>query len=247
MKKFRIINKMGAVIVVTSLSLVACGAKDVPKETENDINKDVGYFYGFSFGNMLKEGGAKNVDVDSFMVGLKDSLKGKDPDLTPEQQATVTGVIKEQQTEARLERAKKEADREKNAAAEGGQNLAAAVAFLKENGKKPGVKTTTSGLQYEELTGGTGVMPVRSSKVVVHYEGKLINGQVFDSSVARGTPAEFGLNQVIPGWTEGLQLMKVGGKNRLYIHPSLAYGPGGQGPIPPNSLLIFEVELIDVK
>lgn len=239
--------------MVTSLSLVACGAKDVPKETENDVqdvqdvHKDVGYFYGFSFGNMLKEGGAKDVDIDSFIVGLKDSLKDKVADLTPEQQAAVTGVIKAQQAAARQERVANEATRKEKEAAEGGQNLATAVAFLEENGKKPGVKTTTSGLQYEELTVGAGVMPVRSSKVVVHYEGRLLNGEVFDSSIARGSPAEFGLSQVIAGWTEGLQLMKIGGKNRLYIHPSLAYGPGGQGPIPPNSMLIFDVELIDVK
>ncbi|MEX0986356.1 MAG: FKBP-type peptidyl-prolyl cis-trans isomerase [Bacteroidales bacterium] len=121
------------------------------------------------------------------------------------------------------------------------------VKFLQENGKRDGVFTTASGLQYEPLKEGDGPMPTDTSVVTVHYHGTLINGNVFDSSVDRGEPATFPLNQVIPGWTEGLQLMSVGSKYKFYIPSRLGYGerPPSQA-IPPNSVLIFEVELISI-
>ena len=125
-------------------------------------------------------------------------------------------------------------------------NLESAKVFMAENGSKPNIKTTSSGLQYEHLSSGKGAKPHLDATVVVHYEGKLSTGKVFDSSIQRGTPAEFGLTQVIPGWTEGLQLMKVGGKTRFFIPPDLGYGPGGTRGIPPNSVLIFEVELLEI-
>jgi FKBP-type peptidyl-prolyl cis-trans isomerase len=122
-------------------------------------------------------------------------------------------------------------------------------AFLKENATKDGVKTTPSGLQYKMLKEGTGKSPKATDTVVVHYRGTLINGTEFDSSYKRGMPAEFPLNQVIPGWTEGLQLLKEGGKATLYIPGKLAYGPRGMPPagIGPNETLIFEVELLKVQ
>lgn len=130
----------------------------------------------------------------------------------------------------------------------GQENLAECQAFLEKNGKKDGVVTTESGLQYEVITQGTGAKPTAESTVKVHYHGTLIDGTVFDSSVDRGQPVEFPLNGVIPGWTEGVQLMPVGSKYKLYIPSELGYGanvpPGG--PIGPNSVLIFEVELIDI-
>jgi peptidylprolyl isomerase len=130
------------------------------------------------------------------------------------------------------------------------RNLEAATKFLAENAKKAGVKSTPSGLQYEVLTEGKagGKKPTDASKVSVHYEGKLVNGAVFDSSYARGEPIEFPLNAVIPGWTEGVQLMSEGDKFRLYIPPALGYGAQGTpgGPIGPNEALIFEVELLKV-
>lgn len=121
--------------------------------------------------------------------------------------------------------------------------------FLAENKSKEGVKTTASGLQYKITKEGTGKTPAATDKVLVHYEGKLLDGSVFDSSIKRGEPIAFPLNRVIPGWTEGLQLVKEGGKAILYIPSKLAYGPGGTpgGPIGPNETLIFEVELIKIQ
>ena len=126
-------------------------------------------------------------------------------------------------------------------------NLKAGEDFLKENKEKPGIVTTASGLQYEVLTEGNGPKPKATDKVKCHYHGTLIDGTIFDSSVQRGQPATFPLNMVIKGWTEALQLMSVGSKYRLYLHPSLAYGDRQTGSvIGPNSTLIFDVELLGI-
>jgi len=121
------------------------------------------------------------------------------------------------------------------------------AAYLAANKGKPGVHTTVSGLQYEILTDGTGPKPLPGDTVRVHYEGRLLDGTVFDSSIARGTPAEFPLRQVIPGWTEGVQLMPVGSKYRFTVPSDLAYGPSGAGGvIPPNAVLVFDIELLGI-
>ena len=126
-------------------------------------------------------------------------------------------------------------------------NKSKAKDFWTENASKEGVEQTRSGLQYLVLEEGSGNTPAATDMVKVHYHGTLLDGSVFDSSVDRGQPISFGLNQVIPGWTEGLQLMKEGGKTRLFIPSELAYGDRAAGTIPPGSLLIFDVELIEVQ
>lgn len=130
--------------------------------------------------------------------------------------------------------------------AEGQKNLEAGKSFLATNKTKSGVRTTSSGLQYQVLRQGAGALPKTTDKVRVHYKGTLLNGETFDSSYERGQPAEFALNQVIPGWTEGVALMPVGSKYKLWIPSNLAYGANGQPPIGPNSTLVFEVELLDI-
>ena len=146
----------------------------------------------------------------------------------------------------RLQELMQEVEEKKNADSE--EVLAAEKKFFEENGKKQGVITTKSGLQYQVLVEGSGDKPKRTDVVKVHYEGQLPNGKVFDSSIARGEPIEFPLDHVIPGWTEGVQLMKVGAKYRFFIPSRLGYGAHGAGnAIPPHSTLIFVVELLDIK
>jgi FKBP-type peptidyl-prolyl cis-trans isomerase len=212
-------------------------ADEIADETMRD---ERGYFFGYSFGNMLKEGGNLDVNLDFLLKGLQDSIDGKNPDLTSEQQQGVIDRVRVRQQELASQ---KESDANRAVI----DNLESAKVFMAENGSKPNIKTTSSGLQYEHLSSGKGAKPHLDATVVVHYEGKLSTGKIFDSSIQRGTPAEFGLTQVIPGWTEGLQLMKVGGKTRFFIPPDLGYGPGGTRGIPPNSVLIFEVELLEIK
>jgi FKBP-type peptidyl-prolyl cis-trans isomerase len=126
------------------------------------------------------------------------------------------------------------------------ENVTKGATYLAENAKKAGVKVTASGLQYEVITEGKGAKPKATDTVKVHYEGKLLDGTVFDSSIKRKEPVSFPLNQVIAGWTEGVQLMSVGSKYKFTIPSNLAYGEQGSGPITPNSVLVFEVELIEI-
>ena len=207
--------------------------------TEN-LRQDLSYFFGFSFGNMLKEGGNIDIDLTALSQGMSDSLEDKVPNLDEAQQQSVITAIRAQQEALQASRAAAQAEMANQASG-------MAIEYLKENGAKPEVTTTESGLQYEHLVVGEGASPTGNNTVTVHYTGRLVSGEIFDSSIERGTPAEFGLNQVIAGWTEGLQLMKIGGKTRFTIPADLAYGPGGTRGIPPNSALIFEVELLDVK
>ena len=225
--------------VMTAGSVLSEEAAPVPAPDET-MQAERGYFFGYSFGNMLQQGGNPDVDLGALLQGMQDSLAAVPPALDSDAQTQVMAIVRERQ---QLIQAEQEALAENQSET----NLAAGASFLAENAAKASVSVTDSGLQIEMLTEGTGKKPSATDVVVVHYEGRLLDGTVFDSSIARGEPAEFALNQVIPGWTEGLQLIKAGGKARLTIPSELAYGPGGVRSIPPNSVLVFEVELIEVK
>lgn len=190
----------------------------------------VSYGLGMSIGHQLQQMKATDLNIDDFAAAIKDVFQGQAQLTEQEAQMAVNGFFEQ--------KAKEAADAAK---AEGED-------FLKENAKKDGVVTLPSGLQYQVLREGNGKKPSATDQVECHYEGTLINGQVFDSSYRRGETATFGLNQVIAGWTEGLQLMQEGAKYRFFIPYQLAYGERGAGQsIPPYAALIFDVELIKVK
>lgn len=196
------------------------------------------YALGIGIGSQLAGMGAKELNIDDFAQAIKDVISGSELKVdNAEAQTLVQNFFQEQE-------AKQQA-----AAAEAGKAAKdAGEAFLAENGKKEGVVTLPSGLQYQVLKEGNGKKPSATDQVVCHYEGTLIDGTVFDSSYQRNQPATFGLNQVIAGWTEGVQLMQEGAKYRFFIPYNLAYGERGAGAqIPPFAALVFDVELIEVK
>ncbi len=193
---------------------------------------NVSYAIGLSVASSLKEQNLDQLDPTVLSNAIKDVFENKTPKFTPnEAQDIIQNYLKEL-SEKQFAKNKEEGE-----------------AFLTENGSITGITTTASGLQFEVVVEGTGKTPSATDVVEVHYHGTLINGNVFDSSIERGTPATFGVNQVIKGWTEALQLMKEGSKYRLYIPQDLAYGahPHPGGPIEPLMALIFDVELITVK
>ena len=197
----------------------------------------VSYALGLNIGKQLASMGAEGLNIDDFAQAIKDVLAGKEQMTVAESQNVVTKFFQEAEAKQRA----KAAEMGKAAKAEGEK-------YLAENAKKDGVITTNSGLQDMVLKEGTGKSPKASDSVKCHYEGFLIDGTVFDSSIQRGEPATFPLGGVIAGWTEGLQLMKEGGKTRFFIPYHLAYGEAGAaGSIPPYATLIFDVELIEVK
>jgi len=205
------------------------GGKTETSSTEETFSKEASYALGMNVGTSLK---ADNLypNMEEFTQGIKDVLYDSTPRYTIEEAYQIFGEAFRSLAEKRDEKSK-QAENE----------------FLAENSKKPGVTVTSSGLQYEVISEGKGRKPTASDTVRVHYEGALTNGTVFDSSYSRGEPIEFPLNGVIPGWTEGLQLMNVGSKYRLIIPSDLGYGSQGAGQqIPPFSTLIFEVELLDI-
>lgn len=225
----------GAIAAETPAASAAAGPATSPASAFSNDDAKVAYSLGFVFGKN-NAAAIENLDIEKFVAGFKDGYSGKQGLLSDDDIKKVLTDYKERRM------AQVQAEFQK----QGEENRTKGAAFLAENGKKDGVTTTASGLQYEVLTQGTGVQPKASDTVEVHYEGKLIDGTVFDSSVARGQPASFRLDQVIPGWTEGVQLMKEGSKYRFTIPSALAYGEMGAGSIPPNAVLVFEVQLLKV-
>jgi FKBP-type peptidyl-prolyl cis-trans isomerase FklB len=195
------------------------------------------YSLGYQFGQTLKAQGM-DINLDVYVTGIRDALGGKGPLMSEEE---IRAILTEVQKRVM-------ATRQRGLKEKGEKNLAESRAFLEENKKKEGVKTLPSGLQYKVLVEGSGKTPKATDTVTVHYRGTLINGAEFDSSYKKGQPATLEVKGVIRGWGEALQLMKEGSKWQLFIPPELAYGERGVGSqVPPNSTLIFEMELISVK
>jgi len=218
--------------IFTVTFFLGCKGNSDSSQDKANFDKDASYALGLNIGSGLKDGlkgDNVNPDFDELMKGIKDGLYGKEPRFPLDEarkkiETTFNAITQEKDKEA----IQKEID------------------FLAENAKKPGVQRTPSGMQYEVLVQGKGPKPSEDSIVKVHYEGKLIDGTVFDNSYTSPDPVIFPLNQVIPGWTEGLLLMNVGSKYILYIPSELGYGPQDYGPIPAYSTLIFTVEFIGI-
>ncbi|AHI06384.1 peptidyl-prolyl cis-trans isomerase, FKBP-type [Bdellovibrio bacteriovorus W] len=217
---------LGAFVVVAMALTTACQKK---VKLDTDIKK-ASYAIGQQIGGNLKQ---QNIDFDSdaLAMALKDAAAGKNEMSKDDMQAAMMKL-----QELAMQKQQEVAD----------SNEKEGKAFLEKNKSAAGVKTTTSGLQYIMEKEGTGASPSKDDVVKVHYKGALTNGEQFDSSYDRGQPAEFPVSGVIPGWTEALQLMKPGGKAKLFIPAELAYGPSGRPGIPPNSVLVFDVELLEV-
>jgi FKBP-type peptidyl-prolyl cis-trans isomerase FkpA len=197
----------------------------------------ISYLVGTQIATSLKDI-KEEIVLDVIFAGMKDKLADKEPRIPEDQERIIMQAFGMQMQQKQMAKADAQANK----------NLDEAKKFLEENGKKAGVVTTASGLQYTVLKQGDGPLPNDSSKVKVDYVGTLLNGKEFDSSIKRGQPAIFNINQVIPGWTEALKLMKVGSKYKLFIHPDLGYGRRGMAhDIGPNALLIFEVELLGIE
>jgi FKBP-type peptidyl-prolyl cis-trans isomerase FkpA len=195
------------------------------------------YMIGMAMAKQLQPA-KDDIDVDVIAKAIKTSLAGQKTLLTDQQAAEIAQTFSQ----------KIQAKQIAKMMAEGQKNLAAGDAFLAQNAKKPGVQTTASGLQYQVLTQGTGAKPQSTDTVKVNYKGMLLDGKTFDSSYDHGEPAVFPLNQVVPGWQEGIAMMPVGSKYKFWIPAKLGYGDKGTpgGPIPPNATLVFEVELLDI-
>ena len=218
-------------ILGIAATLVACNQENYTNAELTTQIDSVSYSLGISVANNLKNSGFESIETDAMSSAFNDVFSGKEERITEEDANLLIQeyflVLSEKKSQ--------------EASAEGSS-------FLVENAKKEGVITTSSGLQYEIITNGTGATPTETDQVTVHYHGTLIDGTVFDSSVDRGQPATFPVNGVIPGWVEALQLMNVGSKYKLYIPSDLAYGEGGAGgSIGPNATLIFEVELLSIN
>jgi FKBP-type peptidyl-prolyl cis-trans isomerase len=227
-------RRIGSFLVLSSLALGACGPAGTPSlETED---QKASYGIGHQMGSQLAPA-ESHIDMDAFLAGIRDGMAGDDP-------AVPQGEI---QTALQFLSERVNAEESERRATEGAANEAEGEAFLAENATKEGVVVTESGLQYEVMREGDGPTPGPEDQVRIHYRGTLVDGTQFDSSYDRGEPATFGVNGVIRGFSEGLQLMPVGSQYRFFIPSDLGYGAGGSGrDIGPNATLIFEVELLGI-
>lgn len=220
--------------------LLACGQAAAEEKKQVELTTDVqklSYALGLDLGSYFKSLG-EDLDLAVLHQGVLDSYQGEKPLLSEEEAAEIQQKFVQKQQEERLQQTIEMISKNKQDAED----------FLKENGAREGVVTTESGLQYKILTQGDGPKPRAEDTVKVHYKGTLLDGSEFDSSYSRGEPAVFPLNQVIPGWTEALQLMNAGSKAQIFLPPDLAYGDRGAPPvIEPGSMLIFEVELLGIE
>lgn len=231
------------VVILFFVSLLFSADKSVnSSEPENDKissekeKQETSYCLGMDVGNAIKSQEIE-LDLELFIQGLKDAVVGKKSRYTDEEFNQIMERFRKKQMELQQKRFTKMAE----------ENQKKGTEYLEENKKKKGVQVTPSGLQYRILKQGNGPKPKINDMVEVHYTGRFVDGKVFDSSVQRGQPAVFPVDGIIPGWSEALLMMNVGSKWELTIPANLAYGERGAGPIPPNSVLIFEVELLSIK
>jgi len=218
--------------VIIAAVFMGCNGSSGSSGGEVNFDKDASYALGLNIGaglrNDLRDDGIFP-NIDEFLKGMKDALTGREPrfdlfDAREKIEIAFDAIM----------------------AVRGTENMQREIAFLAENAGKPGIQITSTGLQYEVLTEGTGRRPSSTDVVQVHYEGRLIDGTLFDNSYEHGAPVQFPLDRVITGWSEGLQLMRVGSRYRFFIPSELGYGQFGFGPIPGNATLIFTVELLDI-
>jgi len=230
LQRSRVLAIVAAILVIAGVVVFQLTAQPAP--TLESQQQRVSYAIGLNLGRSLASQKI-TADVDLLARGIRDGLGG-------------ASLLDDKQIQETMETFEKDMRAQRTASGE--KNQTAGAAFLAENGKRPSVKTTASGLQYEILNAGDGPKPAATDRVRVHYRGTLVDGTEFDSSYQRGEPAVFPANRVIPGWTEALQLMAVGSKWKLFIPPALGYGDQGAGAaIPPQATLIFEVELLGIE
>ncbi len=231
---------IAAALVIAGTVVMTTGTLNANDEVVLDSeDREIGYSMGMMFAERI-QADIEDLETEAFIQGVVDGLEGNEPRLSAEERQQRMQTYQQRMQDQQLA----QQEQQQGAAA---SNLEESERFLEKNAEKDGIRTTESGLQYEVLEEGDGASPEANATVTVHYTGELMDGSVFDSSHDRGQPASFPLQNVIPGWTEGLQLMNEGGRYRFFIHPELAYGEQAPSSIGPNQALIFEVELLEVE
>ena len=227
-------NLLAATVAIGIVTLMGCDKEKEPELTTSV--QQASYGIGLNMGQSLAQDGLEDLDIDALTLGMQDALSGTEARINEKDIIAAFGEL--------------QSSLEERATQAGEANQQAGVDYLAENGQRDGVITTESGLQYEVIESGDaeGAQPSGADVVTVHYEGKLIDGTVFDSSLNRGEPIDLPVAQVIPGWVEALQLMRVGDKWKVTIPSELAYGAASPSPlIPPNSVLVFDMELLGIQ